>query len=156
MVLDQPLRDAGALEIEVVRPVGRLADQHDPTIGDLGEQFVVVVVAALDGTRRIAERGERTAACSAKAIGEHGHRSLRQCWTNQSAASSATCSSVPGSSNRWVAPGTTVSWFSHRSLPLGLLVQQEHRGVGTADDQQRGRMYVVEPIAGQVRDDHLG
>jgi len=35
--------------------------------------------------------------------------------TNQALASRATSSRVPGSSNRWVAPGTIRSWFSHRS-----------------------------------------
>lgn len=34
---------------------------------------------------------------------------------NHSRASSATASRAPGSSNRWVAPGTTASRFSQRS-----------------------------------------
>ena len=39
---------------------------------------------------------------------------VRCCW-NQSRVSSVTRSSVPGSSKRWVAPGTISSAFSHRS-----------------------------------------
>jgi hypothetical protein len=34
---------------------------------------------------------------------------------NQSRASPAAVSRVPGSSNRWLAPGTTARWFRQRS-----------------------------------------
>ena len=41
-LVDQPLRDAGTLTIELVRPVAGLAEQHDPRVTDELQQGVVV------------------------------------------------------------------------------------------------------------------
>ena len=46
-------------------------------------------------------------------LASSGGRDVRW-WTNQSRARSAAASSVPGSSNRWVAPGTTAQGCSQR------------------------------------------
>ena len=56
---------------------------------------------------------------------------------NQSRASSAAARRVPGSSNRWVAPGTTASRFSQRSRAWAWRLSSSTIVVA-ADDQQRG------------------
>ena len=61
---------------------------------------------------------------------------------NQSHASLATCSSVPGSSNRCVAPGTTVSSHCPGYHRLRASVQFEDHLVASAHDQQRRRAHV--------------
>ena len=58
---------------------------------------------------------------------------------NQSHASFATCSSVPGSSNRCVAPGTTVSSHLPGYRRLRSSIQLEDHFVASAHDQQRRR-----------------
>ena len=85
--------------------------------------------------------------------GSAGARSAvrRPRWsTNQSRASAAACSSVPGSSNRWVAPGTTASRDSHRNPGLRPPVELEHHGVPAADHQQGRRPYRAQPRRRQV------
>ena len=49
LLLDQPLRDPGPLAVEVVRPVGRLADEDVTALPDAGHQPVVVAAIARDG-----------------------------------------------------------------------------------------------------------
>ena len=67
-------------------------------------------------------RHERRGVCLGwnRVVGRRFHPSsarspARSQRTNQSEARAATCSSVPGSSNRWVAPGTMCSVLTHPS-----------------------------------------
>ncbi len=62
-----------------------------------------------------------------------------KCSANHPAAWVATASSVPGSSNRWVAPGTISSLLLAAQLVVGLLVEIDHAVVEAADQQQRRR-----------------
>ena len=62
-----------------------------------------------------------------------------------------TVSSVPGSSNKWPAPGTILSSFSQVSAARGLPVQLEDMAVVAADDQQRGRHDLGKPRPCEVR-----
>ena len=65
--------------------------------------------------RQYASGGPHTAQLGGCRTGVARSAASRPRWsTNQSRASAAACSSVPGSSNRWVAPGTTASRDSHR------------------------------------------
>ena len=70
--------------------------------------------------------------------------------TNQSRASPATASSAPGSSNRWVAPGTTTRRASHRSSRLCPAVEVEHDVVVAADDEQGRRSHRIQAAGGEV------
>ncbi len=73
-------------------------------------------------------------------------------WTvNQCRASSATSSKAPGSSKRWVAPGTTSSLFFASELGLGGSVQVEDDGVETTHYQQHGYSNLGQTGAGEIR-----
>ena len=67
---------------------------------------------------------------------------------NHRSARAATCSSVPGSSNRWPAPGTISSRTSHASLRS--FVEFDNDGIPRADDEQRGGRYERQRSACEV------
>ena len=48
-LLDEPLRDLGALAVELVRAVGRLAEQHEARVADQVHERVVVWAAPVSG-----------------------------------------------------------------------------------------------------------
>ena len=78
-------------------------------------------------------------------LGRPGHRWVR----NQSRASSATCSRVPGSVKRWVASATISRRLTQRNC-LWASRLTEYVGVQLADDQESGCRHVGKPRAGQV------
>ena len=69
---------------------------------------------------------------------------------NQSEARRATSSSVPGSSNRCVAPGTIASSTSQAHASRGIPVHAEHLAVEAPDDQQARCPHEREGVAGEV------
>ena len=70
VLADQASRDAGALPVELVRPVRRLADHHDPPRPDLVEQLVVV-------SPRPGHRVEHLGAAARARKGRHGRTPRR-------------------------------------------------------------------------------
>ena len=63
LLADQPLGDLGALAVELVRPVRRLAEQHEARVADQIQQRVVVIGRAderISGPRRAGSPGRRS------------------------------------------------------------------------------------------------
>ena len=69
---------------------------------------------------------------------------------NQSRARRATCSSVPGSSNRCVAPGMISSRVSPPIFCAALRLRSMTTGVAFSDDQQGGLPHLGQVCVGEV------
>src|SRR5690606_3156811 len=106
---DQSRTEGVAPGVELRGAVTRLPKQHQPGIADMLQERVEV--------GRVPERmllltdqiGDLTS------VGLR-HRQPSRCARNQSRAWLATASRVPGSSKRWVAPGTISSRTSAKSI----------------------------------------
>ena len=74
----------------------------------------------------------------------------RRCSRNQSVARRTTSSSVPGSSKRWLAPGTIVRRFSQRRRRSAFSFIAITGTVVAADDEQRRRLHAGQNGRGEV------
>ena len=120
---------------------------------------IIIAVAGQNGRRRTSSAGPAETTSHAVSL-DPGLRHLSRLpvqagsserWlVNQSPASPAAASRVPGSSNRWLAPGTTARSFSQRSSAWALAVEVQDHLVVPADDEQRGRGHGGEPGPGEV------
>ena len=59
LLLDQPFRDLGALAVELVRAVGRLAKEHKACVADQVHQWIVVRAGTRQRVGRLTHRLEK-------------------------------------------------------------------------------------------------